>query len=486
MEARNRSRNEEQKPGTRTQQKPARIFFDFTYLSSHPGNHTGIQRVVRSLYQGLKGIVPTSGISEIIPVALIEGVFYRIPDRLIAGTKLQEEQPRRSPARGNSSSAAAGQERSGQTHRGFSSNPDLHRIHEVRRNVVAKLRASEFPTWLNMLLRAVRRPGKWLAGRCRIRQFRLRKLEPSAGDCFLSGDTAWDEAGRFWNAVDQWRRQGVLIVSVFYDALPYMEPQYFLNRNVKLWTAYYLRALRSVDVWAAISETAKADFAEMYAQEQSQELAFAAPAVFSFPLGANLDHRPHGGAEDPDSSSPHPQTYFLCVGSLDARKGHDVLLDAFSHYSGESHLIIIGRDIGRQSQTIADRILGQPSYGKSLFWIRDATDRELASWYQHSVLVICPSRAEGFGLPLIEAAYYDKPVVANRIPIFEEVGASYGLDIQFYERNQSRDLARCLSCSAATNHARSNRAKRPIPDWSAAAAGFLNGLRAISGFPDQG
>jgi glycosyltransferase involved in cell wall biosynthesis len=42
--------------------------------------------------------------------------------------------------------------------------------------------------------------------------------------------------------------------------------------------------------------------------------------------------------------------------------------------------------------------------------------------------VIVASRNEGFGLPIIEAAQYGKPVIATDIPVFREVageGATY-------------------------------------------------------------
>ncbi len=35
-----------------------------------------------------------------------------------------------------------------------------------------------------------------------------------------------------------------------------------------------------------------------------------------------------------------------------------------------------------------------------------------------------PSRAEGFGLPLIEAEHSGKPVLARDIPVFREIGSA--------------------------------------------------------------
>jgi glycosyltransferase involved in cell wall biosynthesis len=106
-----------------------------------------------------------------------------------------------------------------------------------------------------------------------------------------------------------------------------------------------------------------------------------------------------------------------------------------------------------------------------LFWIRDGSDRELAYWYQQCRAIVCPSRAEGFGLPLIEAAWYGKQVIANRIPIFEEVSNSYGLGVCFYETDSCDSLATALDRCALGEELQKDGntgvgVTIPIPDWS--------------------
>lgn len=54
-----------------------------------------------------------------------------------------------------------------------------------------------------------------------------------------------------------------------------------------------------------------------------------------------------------------------------------------------------------------------------------ASDDELVSYYTNSAALIFASYAEGFGLPLIEAAQYELPIIARDIPIFREVAGSH-------------------------------------------------------------
>jgi len=58
------------------------------------------------------------------------------------------------------------------------------------------------------------------------------------------------------------------------------------------------------------------------------------------------------------------------------------------------------------------------------------TDNILNSLYKNALCFICPSKYEGFGLPIFEAFAQSTPVIALKIPIFEEIG---GGGINFIE-----------------------------------------------------
>ena len=58
------------------------------------------------------------------------------------------------------------------------------------------------------------------------------------------------------------------------------------------------------------------------------------------------------------------------------------------------------------------------------------TDNILNSLYKNALCFVCPSKYEGFGLPIFEAFAQSTPVIALKIPIFEEIG---GGGINFIE-----------------------------------------------------
>ena len=71
----------------------------------------------------------------------------------------------------------------------------------------------------------------------------------------------------------------------------------------------------------------------------------------------------------------------------------------------------------------------------------------LAALYRRAALVLMPSEAEGFGLPLVEAMACATPVIASDIPVLREVGAEAAVycavaDVPAWSAARRRDAAR--------------------------------------------
>ena len=57
---------------------------------------------------------------------------------------------------------------------------------------------------------------------------------------------------------------------------------------------------------------------------------------------------------------------------------------------------------------------------KIVFYINPSI-QDLVYFYKHALALIHPSLDEGFGLPLLEAAYFNLPVIASDIEVYKEV-----------------------------------------------------------------
>jgi alpha-1,2-rhamnosyltransferase len=131
---------------------------------------------------------------------------------------------------------------------------------------------------------------------------------------------------------------------------------------------------------------------------------------------------------------------YLTVGTLEPRKNHKYLLDAFDLLwkQGEKvHLYIIGK-VGWKCEDLLERIESHAEYGRRLMFYDNANDAELVACYKAAKAVVFASHVEGFGLPLVEAWQQGTPVYASDIPVFREIG---GQDTSFFDLDDPASLA---------------------------------------------
>jgi glycosyltransferase involved in cell wall biosynthesis len=91
--------------------------------------------------------------------------------------------------------------------------------------------------------------------------------------------------------------------------------------------------------------------------------------------------------------------------------------------------VIVGKK-GWLVDELHQRIISHSEVGKRLFWIDSASDQFLEKLYETCTCLIAASYGEGFGLPLIEAAQHQTPMIARNLPVFKEVAgdAAYYFD----------------------------------------------------------
>lgn len=113
----------------------------------------------------------------------------------------------------------------------------------------------------------------------------------------------------------------------------------------------------------------------------------------------------------------------LHVGSTIPRKRIDVLLKVFANIRREfpnARLLRVGGAFTNDQLELIDRL----DLNSSLVVLPHLSREVLAAIYRRADLVLQPSEAEGFGLPVIEAMACGTTVVASDLPVLREVGAS--------------------------------------------------------------
>jgi glycosyltransferase involved in cell wall biosynthesis len=113
----------------------------------------------------------------------------------------------------------------------------------------------------------------------------------------------------------------------------------------------------------------------------------------------------------------------LMVGTIEPRKRHDTVLDAMEmawQRGSNLRLVIIGK-AGWNHEALIKRMRNHPSWQQYIFWLEGISDADLEYAYQHAAVFLQASAAEGFGLPIVEAARFGRPLVLSDLPVFREL-----------------------------------------------------------------
>ena len=154
----------------------------------------------------------------------------------------------------------------------------------------------------------------------------------------------------------------------------------------------------------------------------------------------------------PDGFDP-TRPWFMALGTIEPRKGHDLLLDLWDGLQADPQpdtprLLICGAR-GWNNAAVFRRLDKLPPDGL-VQEMPGLDDGQVAALLQGSCGLLFPSRAEGYGLPPIEAAALGVPVVCTDLPSLREVLG----DIPVYAAETDRYLWRNMIADLAGGRGR--------------------------------
>ena len=168
---------------------------------------------------------------------------------------------------------------------------------------------------------------------------------------------------------------------------------------------------------------------------------------------------------------------FIMVGTLEPRKNHALVLDAFDLFwqrGGNASLCFVGK-ISPLCMDLKARIERHDLLGNRLFLFQDISDAELAYSYENCAGVVFASRAEGFGLPLVEAMWYGRPILASDIPVFREIGGDYP---KYFPPDDSERLVELIN--ACLQHVNSDKNPRQWLSWDESVLNLFGKVAKMS------
>lgn len=269
-------------------------------------------------------------------------------------------------------------------------------------------------------------------------------IEPQNGDLFLGLDLQPQIVPTCRDYYRRLRNLGVQVHFVVYDLLPVLMPHAFpdgTNQSHAHWLEVVLENDGAICISRAVAEELRAWMASRRAPERLPL------AINWFHLGADIENSipTRGLPEDASDvlARIEARPSFLMVGTLEPRKGHRQALAAVEQLWRDGKdvgLVIVGKR-GWEIDALATELSHHPEQGKRLFWLEGATDEYLDRLYAASACLIMASEGEGFGLPLIEAARHQRPIIARDIPVFREVAGEHA---HYFSGTSADDLATAL------------------------------------------
>jgi glycosyltransferase involved in cell wall biosynthesis len=303
-------------------------------------------------------------------------------------------------------------------------------------------------------------------------------IEFCPGDVFLGLDLQPQVVAAQRPFYHKLRANGVNVRFVIYDLLPVLMPQYFIlgsDEGFTKWLDVVFESDGVICISKAVAEEVR-EWNDAKANTRARRFD-----IDWFHLGADTIHHALriGNQENVEDFEKKlkllkEKATFLIVSTIEPRKGHTQVLEAFEILWSEgidTNLAIVGKQ-GWLVDDLCETIRRHPELNKRLFWFEGISDDYLAKAYDTSTCLIAASYGEGFGLPLIEAAQHGIPIIARDIPVFREVAGTNA----FYFKAESAEklsnsLKQWLALHAAGSHPTSNNLR--FLNWSESAQNLL-------------
>ncbi len=240
-------------------------------------------------------------------------------------------------------------------------------------------------------------------------------LEP--GDRIFFAGTNWAYSNATYVA-EQKKQMPVKLITLCYDAIPLLFPQYFKTHDVKIIEQHFKAAFHISSLILVTSKIVAEDVRK-YCEAKN----ILVRQVSQIPLGFDLPTQCKL-AGIPAQVRKYSR-YIMFVSTIEPRKGHQLAQAVWTRLLREGipqeldvGLVLVGRpgwmvDDLMKSLLTCDRIE----------ILDNAEDQELAALYTDAAFCIYPSKYEGYGLPIVEALARGKAVLSSNVGFVPELEA---------------------------------------------------------------
>ncbi|OKP98167.1 glycosyltransferase [Paenibacillus sp. P46E] len=165
--------------------------------------------------------------------------------------------------------------------------------------------------------------------------------------------------------------------------------------------------------------------------------------------------KPHIEAFDKQTQDDSYESFMFFPASGQLYKNHEILIRALSIIKQKYQMEVpIVFTLSRKSQYSIhlSALASQLGVDNLIDFVGDLSYEEVLEYFRKSRLVVFPSYIETFGLPLVEAASFKKPIIASDLEYAREALEGY-TGVEFVRYNNSNEWAEAISNNLlALNH----------------------------------
>jgi hypothetical protein len=260
-------------------------------------------------------------------------------------------------------------------------------------------------------------------------------------------------------------RAGLKTAAVFHDTIPWkmrdVYPPGFANAHRD-----YMRELENYAIVLPNSHYSRGELVSVLHGEFGSPLSGLAH-ITACPLAGEF---PEVAAEAAEPRLDDGVVRILCVGTVEPRKNHERLLDAFELACREAkaplRLTIVGGGHSIEPD-LAVRVRARVDANPHVEWREKADDQQIARLYGACDFSVYPSIEEGFGMPILESLHYGKPVICADFGAMLEVadgGGCLTVDVRDAEALAGA-MVRLADSPEERGRLAEEAKKRPVRSW---------------------